>query len=494
MSTAHDPPAVDGRAAPPAPGKRDARWLALAVLAGSHLLIVLDATIVNVALNSVRDDLGFAHADLQWVVTAYTLTFGGFLLLGGRLADRLGRRRMFVWGAVVFALGSFLAGLAESQHLLILGRILQGLAGAVLSPAALSLLLAVFTEQRARDRALGVWAVVSAGGNALGLVLGGVLTQMLSWEWIFWISVPVALCAALCGRFVLPERVDAQVRQFDIAGAILGTVGLGALMYTLVSAPETGWTSPGTWLVLLVATGLLAVFAHLQRTRSNALLPLRVLRDRSVLGADLVGLLFGAAVYALFYFLSVFMGEVLGYTPVEIGLAILPITAAITVAAWCADKLVRRVPPQVMIMTGTSLAAVGLVSLTRIAPGSGYADTLLPGLVCVGLGMGTAFVALTSAAVGEVAEEDSGVASGLFNAGQQIGGAIGLAVLTAVSTARTQRLADESGTVTPGDVTGGWSLGFLVAAGMMLLGTAVTALTIREGKRAASKTAPEATG
>jgi EmrB/QacA subfamily drug resistance transporter len=477
--------AVDGRADAPAGLRPAARRAALVILTGSHLLIVLDATIVNVALSSVQRDMGFGHAALQWVVTAYTLTFGGFLLLGGRLADRFGRRRMFVCGALLFALGSLLGGLAESQAQLVAGRALQGLAGAVLSPAALSLLLAVFTERRARDRALGVWAVVSAGGNALGLILGGVLTQLLSWEWVFLVSVPVALGAALCGRLVLPQVPGGRAARVDTVGAVLGTVGLGALMFAFVRMPEEGSFAPGTLLVLVASAVLLALFARLQRTRPHALLPLRLLRDRTVLSADLIGLLFGAGVYALFYFLSVFLGETLGYAPLEVGVAILPLTVAITAAAWLADRLVRRVRPQFMIMAGTLLAAAGLASLARIAPDSAYTTTLLPGLLCVGLGMGTASVALTSTAVGGAAAEDSGVASGLFNAGQQLGGALGLALLTAVSAAYTRRLAAGSAGPTPGETTAGWSVAFLVAAGMMLLGTAVAAGMSRSKNAAA---------
>lgn len=459
----------------------DRRWLALAVLAGSELLIVLDATIVNVALSDIEADLGVGSADLQWVVTAYVLAFGGFLLLGGRLADSFGRRRMFIAAACVFAVGSLLAGLAESMPALIAGRALQGLAAAGLAPSALSLVMVVFAEGRQRDRALAIWGGVAASGTAVGLLLGGVLTEALSWHWVFWVNVPVAAGAALCARTVLPANTNTHGKGFDLAGAVLGTGGVTVLVYALVRSPEVGWVAGPTLSMLLLAVGLLVAFGWLQRVRTEALVPTRVLRDRSVLGADLVGLACGAAVYALFYFLSLFLGGPLGYSALQTGLAFLPLAVALAAAAQLAGTMLGRIAPRALILTGTLVIAAGLALLGGIDPDTSYPATVLPALVCVGLGMGLAFVALTSAAVGSVAEQDSGIASGLFTAAQQIGGALGLALLTAVSTARTHSLTGHGPNPSSQAVAAGWSLGFLVAAGVMVLAAAITATMINAG-------------
>lgn len=469
---------------------RRVRLLALAVLATSHLMIVLDATIVNVALSAIAEDIGFDAAGLQWVITAYILTFGGFLLLGGRLADRFGGRDMFVLGAGLFGVGAFAAAVAGSGPLLIGGRALQGFGGAVLLPSALSLLLVVFPEGPDRHRALGLWAGVAAVGSTLGLILGGVLTQALSWRWVFWVSVPVAAAAALAARLVLPARSSRQAPRFDLAGAVLATSGLVVLVYALVQTTTAGWASAQTLALMTLAAGLLAAFARLQRVRTDPLVPLALIRSRRVLGADLVGFLFGAAIYAVFYFLSIFMGGVLGYSPVRIGLAFLPMSAGIAAAASVAGRLLGRVTWRSAIATGTLLTAGGLASLVRITPSSGYPGTLLPALACVGVGMGIALVALTSAAVSGVPGHHSGVASGLFSAAQQVGGALGLALLTAVSTARTESLTSSGLPAAPSALAAGWSLGFAVAAGLMLFATAVGVATIGSAKPEPPAAAP----
>ncbi len=465
------------------------RWVALAVLAGSELLIVLDATIVNVALPAIQADLDVEGTDLQWVVTAYVLAFGGFLLLGGRLVDRFGRRRMFIAAASVFALGSLLAGLAPSMPALIAGRALQGLAAAGLAPSALSLVMVVFTEGPQRDRALGIWGGVAASGTVMGLLLGGVLTQALSWRWVFWASAPIAAGAALLGRTVLPESTKTRGQGFDLAGAVLGTGGLIALVYALVRTPELGWVSAPTLSVLLLAAGLLVAFGWLQRNRRNPLVPMRLLRDRNVLGADLVGLAAGAAIYALFYFLSLFLGGPLGYGALRIGLAFLPLAVALAAAAQLAGRMMGQVAPRSLVLAGTLIIGGGLALLGGIDPQTSYPATLLPALICVGVGMGLAFVALTSVAVGAVAEQDSGIASGMFTAAQQIGGALGLAVLTALSTVRTHSLSGNGANPGPHAVTAGWSLGFLVAAGVMVLAAVATMTMISNGRRTEATTA-----
>ncbi|MPQ99563.1 DHA2 family efflux MFS transporter permease subunit [Modestobacter sp. I12A-02628] len=500
MSSISDPARTEPGApvtAPPVPGGRDVRWLALAVLAISQLMIVLDATIVNVALTDIRDaGLGFTEASLQWVVNGYTLAFGGFLLLGGRLADRFGRRRLFMAGAVLFAVASLVGGLAQSEAMLIAARAAQGLGGAVMAPAALSLLTVVFQEGRDRDRALGLWAAISAGGAAVGLILGGVLTANFSWRWVLLVNVPIALVAVLGARAFVPESRDESAGRFDVAGAVTVTGGLVALVYGLVRGAELGWARTETYLAFAVAVVLLGSFAVIQARREHSLLPTRLLRNRSVLGADIASLTIGAAMFAIFFFLAIYMGGILGYGPIRTGLAFLPMTLLIGVGAAISSTLIGRVGPRPLLMGGTAVAAAGLALLTRIAPDSTYAGTLLPALSLVALGMGLAFVALTSAAVAGVPDEDSGIASAMLNAGQQVGGALGLAVLTAVSTARTNSMTP---TVAPQDpaflqqvneaLTSGWALGFAVATAIMLLATVITGLMVRVSKEDAADAA-----
>jgi EmrB/QacA subfamily drug resistance transporter len=459
---------------------RRRRWLALTVLAGSQLLIVLDATIVNVALTAIRADLGLSPVDLQWVITAYVLAFGGLLLLGGRLADRFGRRRVFIAGAAAFGIGSVIAGVAGSASLLIGGRAMQGAAAAMLAPAALSLLMTVFPEGPDRHRALGVWGGVSASGMTLGLVLGGTLTQALSWHWVFWINVPVTAAAVVCARAVLPTGRVERPEPFDVAGALLVTAGLGGLVFGLVRTAEPG---PGPGLpVLVAAVAVLAWFARRRAVRSYALVPTRLLRNPSVRGGNLVGLMLGAVVYSLFYFLSVFMGEVLDYGPVRTGLAFLPMTAAIAAASAAAGRLLGRTGPRPLLVMSSLLVIAALVNLTRVAPDSGYAGTLLPAFLLAGTGLGLSFVALTAAAVGAAPAADSGVAAALFNAGQQVGGALGLAGLTAVAAARTTSLSPPGTATAPASaITAGWSLGFWVSAGVILAGLVVVITMIRPG-------------
>lgn len=466
-------------ASTPSTGTRGRRRIALAVLAGSQLLIVLDATIVNVALTAIRDDVNLATADLQWVITAYVLAFGGFLLLGGRLGDRFGRRRMFVSGAAAFGLGSLLCAVAWSAEVLLAGRALQGLAAAVMAPASMSLLMTVFPPGRDRDRALAVWGGVSASGTALGLILGGVLTQVLSWEWVFWVNVPIAAVAVACALAVLPESQADPAPRFDLAGAVLVTAGLSSLVYGLVQAAEIGWTSGAVTTALLVAAMLLLGFSRLQAVRPHALIPTRLLRSRNVLGGNIVGLVLGAAIYALFYFMSVFMGAVLGYGPILIGLAFVPMTIAIAVASTLAGRLIRRTGPRPLLIISALLTTIALASLSYITPDSTYLGRLLPAFLLAGFGLGLAFVALTSAAVGSAPAQDSGMAAALFNAGQQIGGALGLAVLTTVSTSYARRSTPDGGETTLAAITQGWSIGFLVAAGIMLSGLVVVVTMIR---------------
>ncbi|WP_372027954.1 DHA2 family efflux MFS transporter permease subunit (plasmid) [Rhodococcus sp. NyZ502] len=462
---------------PAVPDRKRGLW-ALAVLAGSQLLIVVDATIVNVALSAIRDDVGFSLQDLQWVITAYTLAFGGLLLLGGRLADRFGHRRMLVIGALAFAGASFVGGCAETAALLVAARAVQGIGAAVMAPAALALLMRVFPAGRERTVALGVWAGVTAGGTALGLILGGVLTQVLSWSWVFWINVPVAITAAGVAIVVLPAGEGDRAGRIDVAGALTVTGGLIALVYGLVRTTDTGWVSTEALVALGTAFVLLAAFGLLQARRSDPLVPLRLLRNRTVLGADVTGLIFGVAIYALFYFLSIFLATVLGYNPVKVGLAFLPMTVAIAIAARLAGGPLASVRPHRLAAGGSLLVAFGVALLMSIGPAAGYLGTVLPGVVLAGLGLGLAFAPLTAAGVSGTDPADGGIASALFNAGQQLGGAIGLAVLTTVSAARTAQLVAD-GNVPITAMAAGWSFGFGIAAITAFAGAVVAAITLK---------------
>lgn len=462
---------------PTVPGRKRGRW-ALAVLAGCQLLIVVDATIVNVALSAIRDDVGFSLQDLQWVITAYTLAFGGLLLLGGRLADRFGHRRMLVTGALVFAGASLAGGCADTAALLVAARAVQGTGAAVMAPAALALLMKVFPGGRKRTMALGVWAGVTAGGTALGLILGGVLTEVLSWQWVFWINVPVAIAAAGVAVVVLPAGEGNRAGRIDVAGALTVTGGVMALVYGLVRTSDTGWASTETVVALVVALVLLAVFGLLQVYRGDSLVPVRLWRNRTVLGADVIGLIFGVVIYALFYFLSIFLATILGYSPVQVGLAFLPMTVAIALAARVAGGAMAWARPHRLAVGGSLLVAFGVGLLMRIGPDAGYVGTVLPGVVLAGLGLGLAFVPLTTAAVSVADPADGGIASALFNAGQQLGGAIGLAVLTTASAGRTARLVtDGEGSLAA--MAAGWSFGFGIAAVIALIGAVVAAATLK---------------
>ena len=479
-----------------ADGREVSKGMALLVLAISQLMVVLDATIVNVALPDIARALEItSQNDLSWIVTGYTLTFGGFLLLGGKLADRLGRRKVFVLGAVLFAVASLLGGLAGNLGLLIGARLVQGLGGALMSPAALSLLTVVFEEGKERNRALGIWAAITAGGAAVGLILGGVLTEYASWRWVLFVNVPIAVLAVVGALRFVPESRDERARGFDVPGAVLVTGGLVALVYALVKGNDLGWASLQTVVTLALAAALLAAFVVVQRRATSPLVDFRLFRSRTLLGADLGALFIGAGIFAVFFFMILWMQQINGWSPIESGFAFLPMTICIGIAAGIASQLLGRVGPRPLLIGGPALAAVGMLSLAlRLEPDSSYVAVVLPALVLIALGMGLAFVALTSAAVAGVPQADAGVASALLNAGQQIGGALGLAILTAVSTARTEAIGvGQPGT--PQFVTNlveGWSAGFLVAAGFLAVAGAIAASLVRVSKEDAAAALKEA--
>ena len=465
-----------------ADGRSVHKGLALVVVAIAQLMVVLDATIVNVALPDIAGALHVtSNSDLQWVVTAYALTFGGFLLLGGKIADRVGRRNVFMGGAVLFAVASLLGGLSSGLGLLIAARALQGIGGALMSPAALSLLTVIFEEGEERNKALGIWSAITAGGAALGLILGGVLTEYASWRWVFLVNLPIAALAVIGSIRFVPESRDERAQGFDIPGAVFVTGGLMALVYGLVKGNDYGWSDIHTLRWFAIAAVALVAFAFVQATSKNPLVPFRVLRNRSAIGADLGALLIGAGVFAIFFFLILWSQFVNGWSPIKSGFAFLPMTLLIGVGAGIGATLLGKVGPRPLLIVGPLLASSGLLQLAlRLEPSSSYTTVVLPALVCVASGMGITFVALTSSAVAGVPSEDAGLGSALLNAGQQIGSAVGLAVLTAVSTSHTHNVlkglgaaaADKTNQVNA--LVDGWDAGFLVGA-FFLLGAAVIA-------------------
>jgi EmrB/QacA subfamily drug resistance transporter len=493
-----------GEAAPPAgthlthpDGRVTNKTLALVVVAISQLMVVLDATIVNVAIPSIRDALHVqSEGDLQWVVTAYTLTFGGFLLLGGKLADRIGRRRVFVWGAVLFAIASFLGGIAGNLGLLIAARALQGMGGALMSPAALSLLTVIFAEGKERNKALGIWSTITAGGAALGLVLGGLLTEYASWRWVLFVNVPVALLAFLGAERFVPESKDEGAQGFDVPGAVLVTGGLMALVFALVKGNQYGWGSGKTLGTLALAAVLLAAFVVVQQRVTAPLVPFRLFKSRSLAGADIGAVFFGAGIFAMFFFLILWMQVVNGWSPIKSGLSVLPMPVLIGVSAGISAQLLSKIGPRPMLTAGPLVAALGMLTLgLRLEPHSSYVTVVLPSLALVALGMGAAFVALTSSAVAGVPQEDAGIASALLNAGQQVGGALGLAILTAVSTTRTTHLLEGGASASREAATkalvDGWSLGFIVGAVFLAISAVVMTSLVRVSKEAAAQALKE---
>jgi EmrB/QacA subfamily drug resistance transporter len=462
-------------------------WLVLVIVGIAQFMVILDATIVNVALPSIQRGLHFSPTSLQWIVNAYTLAFGGFLMLGGRAADLIGRRRLFIVGIVLFSAASLMNGLASSAGILVAGRALQGLGGALVSPAALSVLTTTFAEGRERTTALGVWSAVAVGGGAVGLLLGGVLTSLFSWQWVFFVNVPVGIIAiVLALRFVPESRVENARGGVDVAGAVSVTAGLVVLVYALVNAQTAGWLSVETLGLGVLAVALLSAFVMLESRLRHPLIRLGIFRMRSITGANAAMLLVAGGMFAMFYFASIYVQEVLGYSALRAGLAFLPVTAGIIAGAGLSQQLIRRVGVRAVGLTGMSIAAVGLIVLSRIPVAGTYLGDLLPGLMIMAVGMGLTFVPITLIATTNVGAEDAGLASGLLNTAQQLGGAIGLAVLSTLaanSTAST--LAGLGHAPSPADGVGalvtGFHIAFLVGAFMMLGGAAVLATTVRRG-------------
>lgn len=460
------------------------RWWALALLCMTQFMVVLDASIVNIALPSIGTALDFSQENLSWVINGYVLTFGGFLLLGGRLADLLGRRRVFMAGLIVIAVASLAAGFSATEGQLIAARAAQGLGAAIISPSALSIVTTLFSDGSERNKALGAWGAVAGSGGAAGVLLGGVLTDGLGWEWVLWVNVPISLIVlALTPRLIGESRSEAQTRTFDVAGAVTITAALSILVYALVDASEAGWGSTKILGLLGTSALLHALFIRIELRSEAPLVPFEIFfRLRTLTGANVVGLLVGAALFSMFFFVTLYMQQVLGYSPIKAGLSYLPLSVSIIVSAGVASQLVTKIGFKPVLAAGMIFIAVGLAWFSQISVGGSYVNDILGPSVIAAIGLGFSFVPTTIAAVSRVRERESGLASGLINTSQQIGGALGLAVLATLANSRTDEVLASSG----GDpsqlstaLVDGFQVAFAGGAGFALLGFVLTLLLIR---------------
>ena len=453
------------------------RWLVLVLVCVAQFMVVLDATIVNVALPSIQRGLHFSPVSLQWIVNAYTLVFGGFLLLGGRAADLLGRQRLFIAGIAVFTVASLMNGIAPSSSVLIGGRALQGLGAALVSPAALSIVMTTFAEGRERTRALGIWSAIAAGGGAVGLVLGGLLTDTLSWRWVFFINLPIGIAAALLSlRYVPNTRAERRPETVDLGGAISVTAGLLVLVFGIVKAQEYGWTSARTLGTGALAVTLLTAFVVIELRSKEPLIRLGIFRIRSLTSANVSMLFVVSGLFAMFYFASLYVQEILGYSPLKAGVAFLPITAGIVIGAGVSQQLIRQIGVRSVPLIGLAMSSAGLFLLGRLPTHGSYASDLLPGLMLMSIGMGLTFVPVTLIATTNIEPSDAGLASGLFNTSQQVGGALGLAALSTLAASRTRHLhsvAHETALVR------GYHAAFIVGGALMVVAAILIVLLIR---------------
>jgi EmrB/QacA subfamily drug resistance transporter len=466
------------------------RWLALIVLCLGDLMIVLDTTIVNVALPSIRDDLGFSETSLAWVINAYLLTFGGFLLLGGRLGDLFGHRRMFLGGIALFTGASVLCGLSTSQGMLVTARAVQGVGGAVVSAVALSLIMTLFTETEERTKAMGVFGFVMAGGGSLGVLLGGVLTDALSWHWIFLVNVPIGvLVYVLTLRLLLPSPGSETRGRIDLAGAVTVTAALMLAVYAIVNGNGNGWLSAETLGLLAAAAVLVVAFVLIESRVREPLIPLAVLKLRNIWASNVVGTLWAAAMFAWFFLSALYMQLVLGYTPNQVGLAFLPATVIMGLfSVGLSARLVMRFGIKPPLVAGLGLAAAGLMLLARAPVDGDFVTDLLPCMILLGIGAGMAFNPVLLAAMSDVRPEQSGLASGIVNTAFMMGGALGLAVLVSLADSRTGDLRD-SGSSELDALTGGYHLAFIVGTAFAVGAAVVAGLLLRPGIAAAHEAA-----
>jgi EmrB/QacA subfamily drug resistance transporter len=458
------------------------RWRILAVVATAFFMTILDVSIVNVALPSIARALDFSQANLQWVITAYAISFGGFLLLGGRAADLLGRRRVFIVGVALFTIASLVCGLSQSEGMLIAARAVQGLGGAIISPAALSIVMTSFEEGAERNKALGVWGALGGSGAAVGVLAGGVLTQYLSWRWIFFVNVPVgALVLALTPRLVPESRREGPERRYDALGAVLVSGGLALLVYAISQAPNVGWATARTILLLVAAGVLLAAFLANERRTDDPLMPFHIFRVRTVAGANIVGFLLGGVLFANFFVLTLYVQDVLGFSAIKTGLTFVATAGTAVVAAGVAQALTTRFGPKPIIAIGLVLLTAAMLWYAQIPVHGSFASDLLPGYLLVGVGIAFAYVPVSIASLAGVAEREAGLASGLINTSQQIGGAIGTAIASTIFTSHFKSLRIE-GKSLPEALTGGYAWAFwgLAVIGVLALIAALTLIRREE--------------
>jgi EmrB/QacA subfamily drug resistance transporter len=456
------------------------RWIALGLLCATQFMLVIDVSIINVALPTIQRALDFSTSSLQWVASGYALTFGGFLLLGGRVSDLLGRRRMFMLGLLLFVAASLACGFATTSGFLIGARAVQGLGAAIVAPAALSILSTTFAEGIERNKALAVWGAVSGAGGAVGVLLGGVFTEYLGWEWVFYVNVPIGLLAiALAPRLLRESRVDDAVRNFDVAGAITVTASLSLLVYTLVKTDENHWLSGTTLGLFAVSAVLMAAFIAIETRTAHPLLPLSIFRLRTLTGANVVGFLLGASLFSMFFLLALYMQSPAGldYTPLRSGIGYLLVAVSIIVSAGVSQVAVTKVGVPKVMGFGLLLLTAGLLWFTQVSPHGSYLTDLAPGFLLAGFGLGFSFIPVTIAALEGITHDEAGLASGLINTSQQIGGALGVALLTTVLTNYT--LSHGGPGTGPEVFTDGLSRAFLVGAGLSIIALLSTVLFVR---------------
>ena len=462
----------------------DRRWLALAVIGVAQLMIILDASIVNIALPKAQAALHISDASRQWALTAYTLTFGGFLLLGGRIADYLGRKRTFLIGLFGFAAASALGGSAQSAAWLFSARAVQGIFAAILAPAVLSLITTTFTEPRERAKAFGVYGAISGTGGAIGLIAGGALTEYLSWRWTLFVNVPIALAVAVASLPLLKEsRVEGD-RHYDVPGALLATLGLGSLVYGFTEASLHSWTAPLTLVLIAIGVILLGSFVVWENRAINPMLPMRIVLDRNRGGSYLGFLLATLVVFTVFLFLTYYFQEVLGYSALKAGVAFLPFPVGVIASSVVASRTLPRFGPRTLAVTGFTLATLGVLWLTQLPVDSSYLAHVVPAELLISLGMGHVFVPLSSTALLGVPDHDAGVASALVNTTQQVGGSLGVALLNTIATSATLHYARAHGGSSPSAVVHGFTTAFAVGTGVLVVGTIIVLALIQPQKGA----------
>lgn len=462
------------------------KGLALAVLAAAQFMVILDATIVNVALPAIQKALGFTNdSQLQWVVTAYALVFGGFLLLGGRLADLFGRRKMFLAGVTLFAISSLAGGLAQNPGMLIVFRSLQGLGGALLAPSALSLVLTIFKEGAERNRALGIWSMIAGGGGAIGLLLGGILTQYVDWRWIFFINVPIAIGVFIAALSYVPKSLPAAKQRIDYAGAVTVTGSLMSLVYALAQAPEKGWGAHITIGMFALSAVLMITFIVNELLVKHPLIRLNIFKRRNVSGGSLIQLFMPAALFGMFFYLSIYLQQILQYSPTKTGFADVPFTIVMIFVAGFLSKNIGKFNAKAILVAAPLIVGAGLAFFARVPVHANYWTDILPGIVLMAMGMASVFVTTTMVTTSGVSHQESGLVSGVLNTAQQIGGALGLAILAVVSTAATKHeITKHMGNpaALPNALVHGFQRGFMVSIGFTVIASFIALVVLKVHK------------